>query len=66
MQLNRVNRIDDFVKIENVLASTADKNGIELFVNGIIAINPDVNIYSTAGPTARYVRSSVKDIKKPY
>lgn len=57
MQLNKVNKIDDFVKINNVLASTADKTAIDFLVNGIIAMNPNVNIYSTGG-----TYSKIRDI----
>lgn len=49
MQLNRVEKIDSTVKINNVLASVADKTNIEFLVREMIQINPDVNFYSTGG-----------------
>ncbi|MDC7227186.1 MAG: hypothetical protein PQJ61_10535 [Spirochaetales bacterium] len=49
MHLNRVEKIDDKVVVKNVLASVADKNGIEFFVRELISINPEVHIYSTGG-----------------
>jgi len=57
MQLNRVNNIDDKVKINNVLLSTADKSGLEDFVCGLVRINPEIMFYSTGG-----TYSSIKDI----
>ena len=53
MHLNRVNKIDDKVQINNVLISTADKTGLDDFVNSLIKINPDINIYSTGGTYSR-------------
>ena len=49
MQLNRVTRIDNFVKVKNVLASTADKTGLVEFIEGLLKLNPDINIFSTGG-----------------
>ena len=49
MQLNRVEKIDDSVKIKNVLISTADKRNIDFLVNELITVNPEVMIYSTGG-----------------
>lgn len=56
MKLNRVDEIDNKVKIKNVLMSTADKSGLEEFVNDLIKINPDIMIYSTGG-----TYSNIKD-----
>lgn len=53
MDLNKVEKIDNRVRISNVLISTADKSGIEDFVNGLVKINPDVNIFSTGGTYSR-------------
>ena len=57
MQLNRVEKIDDKVKINNVLASVADKANIDYLVEELIAINPDVQMFSTGGTYNR-----IKDI----
>lgn len=53
MALNRVNKIDEKVKIENVLISVSDKSDIELLVNGLIKVNPGINIFSTGGTFSR-------------
>jgi phosphoribosylaminoimidazolecarboxamide formyltransferase/IMP cyclohydrolase len=52
MAVNVVERIDDGVKIRNVLASVSDKAGLERMVPALIRINPDVTIYSTGGTHA--------------
>lgn len=49
MALNRVSKIDELVRVNSVLISVSDKTGIEDFVKGLIAVNPDVIIYSTGG-----------------
>ena len=49
MAVNIVARIDDSVRIENVLVSVSDKNGIQAFVTKLVTINPEVGIYSTGG-----------------
>lgn len=49
MALNRVSKIDENVKVQNVLISVSDKKDIELFVNGLVSVNPDINIFSTGG-----------------
>ncbi|MBN2301713.1 MAG: hypothetical protein JXN60_04260 [Lentisphaerae bacterium] len=49
MALNIVERIDDGVKVEHVLASVSDKKGLEDLVPGLLEINPDMRIYSTGG-----------------
>ena len=49
MALNIVERIDDLVKVNNVLLSVSDKTGLDTFVPGLTEINPDVKIYSTGG-----------------
>ncbi len=52
MALNIVERIDDAVKIEHVLASVSDKSGLEQLVPGLVDANPAVKIYSTGGTYA--------------
>lgn len=49
MALNRVTKIDKRVKINNVLISVSDKSNIETLVNGLVEVNPDINIFSTGG-----------------
>ena len=49
MALNIVERIDDAVKINHVLISVSDKQGLDALVPGLVEINPDVTLYSTGG-----------------
>ncbi len=49
MALNIVSDIDGAVKIRHVLASVSDKTGLDTWIPGLIAVNPDVKIYSTGG-----------------
>ncbi len=52
MAVNFVQRIDDGVKIQNVLASVSDKTGLDRFIPDLLKINPEVKIYSTGGTYA--------------
>ena len=52
MALNRVSRVDDRVKVRNVLVSVSDKTGLGSLVEGLIEVNPDVRFYSTGGTFA--------------
>lgn len=47
MAFNIVEKIDDNVKINNVLASVSDKTDLEIIVNTLAELNPDVHFYST-------------------
>ncbi len=47
--VNIVAQVDDLVRIERVLISVSDKSGLDTLVPGLIAVNPDVHIYSTGG-----------------
>lgn len=49
MALNIVSRIDDRVKICNVLVSVSDKTGLDKLIPALIEYNPDIMIYSTGG-----------------
>ncbi len=49
MALNVVEKIDDKVKVNHVLASVSDKSNLDKLIPGLIMINPDVMIYSTGG-----------------
>lgn len=51
--LNIVEKIDDLVPVRNVLMSVSDKTGLEDFVPGLLAANPDLTIYSTGGTYTR-------------
>jgi len=46
---NVVSRIDDWVRIQRVLVSVSDKAGLDVFIPGLIVINPDIHLYSTGG-----------------
>lgn len=49
MALNIVERIDDKVRVNHVLASVSDKTGLDVFVRGLVDINRNIVIYSTGG-----------------
>ncbi len=53
MGFNVVQKIDDKVKINNILVSVSDKNGLDTFIPRLIDINPDLKIYSTGGTFGR-------------
>jgi hypothetical protein len=41
MALNSVSTIDDRVRIQNVIVSVYDKDGLEVLVEGLLRANPD-------------------------
>ncbi|MBC8453686.1 hypothetical protein H8D64_01370, partial [PVC group bacterium] len=49
MALNVVEKIDDGVKVNHVLASVSDKSGLEQLIPGLVDVNPLIKIYSTGG-----------------
>lgn len=49
MTKNIVEKIDNKVKIRTVLASVSDKTGLDTFIPGLVAVNPDILILSTGG-----------------
>ena len=53
MALNRVSRVDDRVKVRNVLLSVSDKTGLGALVEGLLGVNPEVKFYSTGGTYAQ-------------
>jgi phosphoribosylaminoimidazolecarboxamide formyltransferase/IMP cyclohydrolase len=53
MAMNVVERIDDQVKINHVLISVSDKNGLDTFAPKLLEINPELRILSTGGTYAR-------------
>jgi phosphoribosylaminoimidazolecarboxamide formyltransferase/IMP cyclohydrolase len=53
MSINVVERVDDFVKVQNVLVSVSDKSGLEQFIPNLVEINPQIQIFSTGGTYGR-------------
>lgn len=49
MTLNRVELIDNLVKIETVLVSVSDKTGLESFIPELVRTDSEVKILSTGG-----------------
>lgn len=49
MALNRVSKVDRWVKVSHVLISLSDKSNLDILVEGLLAVNPDVIFYSTGG-----------------
>lgn len=49
MGINRVEKIDDLVKINHVLVSVSDKSGLESFIPALHRIHPGIKIFSTGG-----------------
>jgi phosphoribosylaminoimidazolecarboxamide formyltransferase/IMP cyclohydrolase len=47
--LNIVNTIDKDIKIQNVLISLSNKNGLEKLVKSLLQINENIRFYSTGG-----------------
>ncbi|MBU3979625.1 hypothetical protein KKE68_08090 [Patescibacteria group bacterium] len=53
MSINTVEKIDDLIKINNVLVSVSDKKNLETFIPQLVEINPEIKIFSTGGTFAR-------------
>ncbi len=53
MELNTVVKSEDQVKLRHVLISLADKRGLDTLVTGLVAVNPDIKLYSTGGTYAK-------------
>jgi phosphoribosylaminoimidazolecarboxamide formyltransferase / IMP cyclohydrolase len=49
MAINKVETIDDQVRVKTVLVSVFDKNGLDSLLRGLLAENPDISILSTGG-----------------
>ncbi len=47
--INIVSRIDDQVKVSNVIVSVSDKQGLDKLVPSLLEINPHLRVYSTGG-----------------
>lgn len=53
MSINIVERIDERVKVKNVLVSVSDKKGLDAFIPQLVSVNPDIRIFSTGGTFAK-------------
>ena len=53
MSINVVEKIDDLVKVQNILVSVSDKSGLDQFIPDLVAINPEIRIFSTGGTFGR-------------
>jgi len=53
MAMNVVDKIDHLVPVRHVLMSVSDKTGLDTFVPELMALNPDLKIFSTGGTFAR-------------
>lgn len=49
MGKNVVDKIDDLVRINTILVSVSDKSGLEVFIPGLVKVNPNIRILSTGG-----------------
>ena len=49
MALNRVQAIDDRVRVKTALVSVWDKSGLDLLVTGLLSASPGVRLLSTGG-----------------
>jgi len=49
MAFNIVEHIDDRIPIQNILVSVFDKTGLESFIPELVAVLPNVRLYSTGG-----------------
>ena len=53
MSINVVERVDDLVKVQNILVSVSDKSGLDQFIPQLVQINPQIRIFSTGGTYGR-------------
>jgi phosphoribosylaminoimidazolecarboxamide formyltransferase/IMP cyclohydrolase len=53
MAMNRVEKIDDRIRVDHVLISVSEKSGLETFVPRLLTINREMRIFSTGGTYAR-------------
>ena len=60
MSINVVERVDDLVKVQNILISVSDKGGLEQFIPQLVEINPEIRIFSTGGTYGR-IRDILQD-----
>ena len=60
MSINVVTRVDDLVKVQNILVSVSDKSGLEQFIPELVQMNPEIQIFSTGGTYGR-IREIIGD-----
>jgi len=53
MAMNIVEKIDHLAAVRHVLMSVSDKSGLDTFVPELLAVNPDLKIFSTGGTYSR-------------
>ena len=51
--MNIVDRVDNLVRVRHMLVSVSDKSGLQDFIPRLVAINPDLKIFSTGGTFSR-------------
>jgi phosphoribosylaminoimidazolecarboxamide formyltransferase/IMP cyclohydrolase len=51
--VNIVQKVDNLVDVQHVLLSVSDKTGLDVLITGLVAVNPDIRLYSTGGTYAR-------------
>ncbi len=51
--VNIVREADDWVPVRHILVSVSDKTGLENLIPALVAINPEVQFYSTGGTYRR-------------
>lgn len=66
MAINFVEQIDDAVRVQNVLVSVSDKAGLEVFIPGLLQINPRLKLYSTGGTFQALQQSLGEDRAKKH
>jgi len=64
MTINVVDRIDDRVPVRHVLVSVSDKRGLDLFVPGLVSLNPGVRIFSTGGTFSHLEKTLGRDARR--
>jgi phosphoribosylaminoimidazolecarboxamide formyltransferase/IMP cyclohydrolase len=53
MSINVVERVDDLVRVQNILVSVSDKTGLDRFIPNLVKINSQIQIFSTGGTYGR-------------
>jgi len=53
MTMNKVEKIDNRVRVKHILISVSDKTGLEAFVPRLLSVNPELQFFSTGGTFAR-------------
>jgi phosphoribosylaminoimidazolecarboxamide formyltransferase/IMP cyclohydrolase len=56
MSINTVTRIDNLVQVRHILVSVSDKGGLDTLIPELIAVCPEIKIFSTGG-TYRQIAS---------